>query len=124
MVGVNGLLPQFTIAVESKFVPLIVKVKSAPPGTAMDGERLLMAGGGRTVNAEPALGAPLTVTITTPTPVASDGTFATMEVSLQLEMEAGVVEPGKVTALAPCDAPKFVPVMVTEEPTAPEDMLS
>lgn len=113
-----------TTAVESKFVPLIVKVKSAPPGNAMDGERLVMAGGGRTVNAAPALGAPLTVTMTTPVPEASDGTSATMEVSLQLVMEAGVVVPGKVTVLVPCDAPKLVPVMVTEDFTAPEDVLS
>jgi hypothetical protein len=77
-----------------------------------------MAGGGRTVNAEPALGAPLTVTTTTPAPEASDGTFATMEVSLQLVMEAGVIVPGKLTALVPCDEPKLVPVMVTDALTA------
>jgi hypothetical protein len=78
----------------------------------------LIVGVRRTVNGEPALGTPFTVTTTLPAPVVPVGTVATMEVSLQLVIEAAVVVPGKVTVLVPCDEPKLVPVMVTEAPTA------
>jgi hypothetical protein len=71
------------------------------------------------VNATPALTTPLTVTTTLPDPVAPDGTVATMDVLLQLVIEAVVVVPGKVTVLVPCDEPKFIPVIVTVAPTAP-----
>jgi len=47
---VSAVLPQCTTALESKFEPFTVNVKAAPPGIAIDGERLVMAGGGGTVN--------------------------------------------------------------------------
>jgi len=72
-------------------------------------ERLVIVGVGRTVNEVPALGISLTVTTTLPVPVASDGTIAAICVLLQLVIEAAVVDPGKVTVLAPCEVPKFVP---------------
>ena len=42
-----------------------------------------------------------------------------MEVLLQLVIEVAVT-PLKVTVLEPCEEPKLVPVIVTEEPTAPK----
>ena len=50
--------------------------------------------------------------------VAPLGTGTTMLVALQLVGVAAV--PLNVTVLVPCDAPKFVPVIVTEVPTGPE----
>lgn len=87
---------------------------SAP--TAPDvGEMLLMLGA--TVNPTPVLATPETVTTTFPV-VAADGTGATMLVSLQLVGVAAV--PLNLIVLVPCVAPKFVPVMVTEAPGAPD----
>ncbi len=58
-------------------------------------------------------------TVTTTFPVAAPvGTVATMLVALQLVTVAGV--PLNVTVLVDCVAPKFVPVMVMEAPTAPD----
>jgi hypothetical protein len=102
--------------VEPKFVPAIVTVAPTAPVLV---ERPLIVGVGRTVNGDPALTTPLTVTTTLPDPVAPDGTVATMDVLLQLVIEAVVVVPGKVTVLVPCDEPKFIPVIVTVAPTAP-----
>ncbi len=70
-----------------------------------------------TVNATPVLGAPATVTTTFPD-VAPFGTAATMLVPLH-ELGTAAV-PLNVTVLAPCVAPKFVPVIVTAVPTIPE----
>ena len=50
--------------------------------------------------------------------VALVGTWTVIEVALQLEAVAAVT-PLNLTVLAPWLAPKFVPVMVTEVPTAP-----
>jgi hypothetical protein len=65
----------------------------------------------------PLLATPLTVTTTFPV-VAPVGTGTAIEVALQIVGEALV--PLKVTVLVPCVVPKFVPVMVTDVPTAPE----
>ena len=46
------------------------------------------------------------------------GTVTLMLVALQLVVAAAV--PPKVTVLVPCVAPKFVPVMITAVPGAPE----
>jgi hypothetical protein len=70
------------------------------------------------VNDEPLLATPPTVTTTLPV-VAPVGTAATIDVLLQLVIDVAAV-PLNVTVLVPCVEPKFVPVMVTEEPTAPE----
>ena len=61
--------------------------------------------------------APFTVTAKVPV-VAPVGTVTTIEVAPQLEAEH--VKPFSVTVLIPCGEPKLVPVMVTEDPTAPE----
>src|SRR6266567_3928736 len=97
-----------------KFVPAIVTEVPAGPDV---GFKLLTLGGSVTVKGTPLLATPTTVTTTFPV-VAPAGTGATMLVALQLVGVA--VVPLKVTVLVPWDAPKFVPVIVTEEPTGPE----
>src|SRR5438552_1782028 len=89
-------------------------VTDVPTGPEV-GERVLTLG--KTVKVTPLLAAPLTVTTTGPV-VAPDGTGATILVPLQLFGVAAV--PLNVTVLVPCVEPKFVPVMVTDVPTAPE----
>ncbi len=61
---------------------------------------------------------PLTVTTTLPVTM-PDGTTATMEVLLQLETVAAT--PLNLTVLEPCVELKFVPLIVTDVPHAPED---
>ena len=73
-----------------------------------------------TVNVEPLpplLDWPFTVTITFPLE-APFGTDVTILLAVQLDAVADT--PLNVTALVPWDAPKFVPLIVTEVPTPPE----
>jgi hypothetical protein len=101
--------------VEPKFVP--VTVTAAP--TAPDvGDKLVRLGADTTVNETPLLAVPLTVTTTLPV-VAPVGTVATIDVALQLPMVVTAV-PLNLTVLVPWVEPKFVPVIVTDAPTAPE----
>src|SRR6266567_1686375 len=72
---------------------------------------------GRTEKWIPLLAIPPTVTTTLPV-VAPVGTGTAMLVALQPVGAAAV--PLKVTVLAPCEAPKLAPVIVTEAPTNPE----
>ena len=101
--------------VEPKFVPVMVTEVPTAPEVA---DKLVILGVARTVNDTPLLATLLTVTTTLPV-VAPVGTFATIEVALQLVIEVAVV-PLNFTVLVPWVEPKFVPVMVTEAPTAPE----
>lgn len=95
-----------------KLVPLIVTDVPATPDV---GDRLVMVGVGRTVNATPLLAAPFTVTTTLPE-VAPAGTGTTIVVPFQLLGLA--VVPLNVTV--PVE-PKFVPVIVIGVPAGPED---
>lgn len=88
------------------------------PGAAEVGDRVEILGADTTVKALPLLAMLLTVTTILPV-VAPLGTIATIDVALQLVMDVAVV-PLNFTVLVPCVAPKFVPVMVTDAPTAPE----
>jgi hypothetical protein len=102
--------------VAPKFVPVIV---TGLPTAAEVGDKLLMMGyaEGVTVNATPLLATPATVTTTLPV-VAPAGTTATIDVLLELVIEAAVplnFTLGKFNPLM-----KFVPVIVTEAPTTPE----
>ena len=101
--------------VEPKFVPVIVTDTPTAPDV---GDRLVMLGADTTVNDDPLLDTPLTVTTTLPV-VAPVGTVATIEVALQLPIVVAVV-PLNFTVLEPCVEPKFVPVIVTDAPTAPD----
>ena len=73
---------------------------------------------GVTVNGDPLLAAPDTVTTTLPV-VAPPGTVTAMLVGLQL-VAVPAETPLNLTVLDPCVVPKFVPVMVIDVPTVPE----
>lgn len=108
--NVTVLVPR----VAPKFDPVIVI--EVPTGPEL-GERPVILGGTRTVKGAALLGKPPTVTTILPV-VAPAGTGTTMLVAPQLVGVAAV--PLKVTVLVPCDAPKFVPAIVTEVPTTPD----
>jgi hypothetical protein len=117
LVGVAAVPLNVTVLVpwlEPKFVPAIVTDVPTAPEL---GDRLLMLGTASTVKLTPLLGTPFTVTTTFPV-VAPAGTGVTIEVALQLVGVATV--PLDVTVLVPWVEPKFVPVIVTDVPTAPE----
>jgi len=100
--------------VDPKFAPEIVTTDPAKPEV---GDTLVIDGTGKTVKLTPLLATPEMETNTFPV-VAPPGTATAMLVALQL---VGVdVVPLKVTVLVPCDAPKFVPEIVTGVPGAPE----
>jgi hypothetical protein len=96
-----------------KFAPVIV---TDAPTVPAGGDTLIMLG--TTVNEEPLLTTPPTVTTTFPV-VAPVGTVATIEVEPQFVTVVAVV-PLNVTVLVPCVEPKFVPVIVTDAPTPPD----
>ena len=100
--------------VDPKFVPVIVTDAPTAPDV---GDKLVMLGANTTVNEDPLLAMLLTVTTTLPV-VAPVGTVAMIEVALQLPIVVAVV-PLNFTVLVPCVEPKFVPVIVTDAPTAP-----
>src|SRR6266446_2567325 len=118
LAGVAATPLNFTVPVPCtapKSAPLIV---TDVPTTPDVGFSLVMLGGGEvTAKFIPLLATPPTVTTTSPVD-APLGTGATMLVALQLVAVA--VVPLKVSALAPCVVPKFVPAMVTDVPTAPD----
>src|SRR5215472_10890574 len=62
--------------------------------------------------------------MTFPVPVAPFGTVIVMLVGLQPVGVGVAVTPFTVTVLEPCVEPKLVPVMVREDPTAPEFALN
>src|SRR6266480_4022116 len=115
LVGVVGVPLKATVLepwLVPKFVPSMV---TAAPTAPVVGDRLVIPG--RTVKAAPLLATPFTFTTTFPV-VAPEGTGTLMLVALQL---VGVVAvPLNVTVLEPCVDPKFVPVIVTGVPTAPD----
>jgi hypothetical protein len=116
LVTVAALLLNSTVpdpCVEPKFVPVIV---TAAPTAPVVIDRLVMLGAETTVKLLPLLATLETVTTTLPV-VAPEGTVTAMLVALQLVAVA--VVPLNLTVLVPCEVPKFVPVIVTEAPTAP-----
>jgi len=92
---------------------IVTAVPTAPEVT----DKLVILGVATTVKLTPLLFTPLALTTTLPV-VAPVGTVATIEVALQLEIVVAVVVLN-LTVLVPWVAPKFVPVIVTEAPTAP-----
>src|SRR6267142_5226719 len=117
LVGVAVVPLNLTVlapCVAPKFVPVIVTDVATGP---LVGERLVSVGATVTVKVTPLLARPPTVTTTLPV-VAPAGTGATMLVAFQLVGVA--VVPLKVTVLALCVAPKFVPVIVTDVATGPD----
>ena len=98
-----------------KFVPVIVNDDPKPPPAV--GVTLVIAGAEVTVNVTPLLATPPAAVTTTLPVVAPVGTVATMLVGLQLLMVAATVP--NFTPPLPCVEPKFDPLIVTTEPTAP-----
>ena len=107
------------LVVVLKFVPLIV---TAVPGVPDVGLIEVMAGVGVviavTVKLTALLDFPATVTVTFTAPAAMLGTVALNEVAVA-DVTVAAVEPN-ITVLLPAVVLKFVPVMVTEVPGAPE----
>src|SRR5438270_4955132 len=101
--------------VAPKFVPAIVNDDPNPPPAA--GVTLVIAGADVTVNVTPLLATPPAAVTTTLPVTAPEGTVATMLVELQLETVAASVP--NLTPPLPCVEPKFDPLIVTTEPTAP-----
>jgi hypothetical protein len=101
-----------------KLEPAIVT--EAPIGP-LDGVRLVMLGAGTTVKETPLLCTPPAAVTTTFPVVAPLGTEVEMLVGVQVLMVA--VVPLNFT-VPPVEGPKFVPLIVTAEPTAPEVKLS
>jgi hypothetical protein len=99
--------------VAPKFDPVMVMDAPTAPEDAL--RLVIMAG---TTKLAPLLATPATVTTTLPV-VAPVGTGSTMLVALQEVIVVAAV-PLKVTVLVPWVAPKFVPAIVTDVPTAPE----
>jgi hypothetical protein len=108
-----NVMPPFP-CVGPKFAPLIV---TDAPTAPLVGERLVILGAGTTVKFSPLLSTPLACTTTFPV-VAPEGTFATIELALQLVVDA--VVPLNLTVLLPFVEPKFDPEMVIDAPTAPD----
>jgi hypothetical protein len=105
----------FDVSVVEKFVPAIVTEEPTEPAF---GDKVVIVGpNSGTVKINPLLLTPLANTTTLPV-VAPEGTGTTIFVLLALVRVA--VVPLNVTVLAATVVPKFVPVMVTEAPTAPE----
>src|SRR5882762_5426196 len=89
----------------------------SPPRTGVTATE--MAGGAVTVKVTPLLATLFTVTTTFALPTAADaGTDTEILVVLQFVGVAAI--PLNVTVLVPCAALKFVPVMFTGDPTAPD----
>jgi hypothetical protein len=100
--------------VEPKFVPVIV---TDAPTSPVVGDKLVMLGAATTVKLTPLLFTPLAFTTTFPV-VAPVGTIATIDVALQLVIVVAVVVLNDMEPV-PWVEPKFVPVIVTDAPTAP-----
>lgn len=97
-----------------KFAP---EIMTEVPTGPLAGLKLVIVGGKVTVNSTPLLATALTVTTTFPV-VAPLGTDTEILVSVHPASVTAV--PLNVTVLVPCDAPKFVPLIVTEIPTGPK----
>jgi hypothetical protein len=102
--------------VEPRFVPVITTDAPTAPDVS---ERDVILGVGSTVKLFPLLATPDTVTTTLPVP-APVGTFTVIVVEFQQVPHGVAVVPLNLTVLLPCVSPKFVPVITTEAPTAPE----
>ena len=114
-----GVPLNLTLLASLKNAPVMTTVVPLVPDVGV--KELIVGGSGltMTVKGPLLLGWLLTVTTTDAGPVAIAGTITGIEVSIQVPARiAGV--PLKVTVLAPCEAPKFVPCTVTVEPAEPE----
>jgi hypothetical protein len=117
-VGVSAVLPHFAVTPETKFVPLMVSVKAAPPANAVLGLRLVIVGlGGRIVKLAAADVPPAVVTVTLAKPAAAIRPAGTGAVNL-VEF-ATVVANAFVPHFAVAPETKFVPLMVSVKAAPP-----
>ena len=116
LVGVADVPLNLTVLVPCDAPKLAPEIVTAIPTGPEAGDKPVIVGAEETMKLIPLLFNPFTVTTTFPV-VAPAGTGTTMLVALQLVGVAAV--PLNVTVLLPCDAPKFVPVMVIAVPIAP-----
>ena len=117
LVGIAGVTLNVTLLdpwEAPKFVPVIVT--RVPTGPELELRLVIVGTGEVTKKNALLLATPPTVTTTFPG-IAPVGTGTMMLVAFQLVGVA--VVPLKVTVLAPCVAPKFIPVIVTGVPTGP-----
>src|SRR5580765_5442378 len=115
-VGVAGVPLNVTVLVPCEAPKLVPAIVTMVPTGPLLGDRFVSVGATVTVYGSALLARPLTVTTTLPV-VAPAGTGTTRLVA---DHDVGVARvPLNVTVLAPCEAPKFVPVIVTAVPTGP-----
>lgn len=100
--------------VPPKFEP---EITTDEPMGPLLGAKVLMVGGEITVNGIPALVAPATVTETLPV-LAPAGSTAVILFAFHEVILATI--PLNATVPVPCVAPKWEPLITTEEPTGPE----
>src|SRR5580765_2821597 len=109
-VGVASVLLNVTVLVPLVAPKLVPAIVTEVPTGPLAGERLVSVGATVTVYGSELLARPLAVTTTLPV-AAPAGTGTTMLVA---DHDVGVATvPLNVTVLAPCDAPKSVPAIVT-----------
>jgi hypothetical protein len=116
-VTVAAVAPKVTVLVPCeapKLLPVKVTVLPATPEIEL---REVRTGTTTTMNGSLLEAFPPTVTVTFAEPVARAGTVAVIEVADHAVTVAAVAP--KVTVLVPCEAPKSLPVKVTELPTTP-----
>jgi hypothetical protein len=117
-VGVSAVVPHFAVAPLTKLVPSMVRVKAAPPATAVLGLRLVIVGlGGRIVKVAAAEVPPLVVTVTLAFPAAAIRLAAIGAVSLVELKRVGVSAVVPHFAVAPLT--KLVPSMVRVKAAPP-----
>jgi hypothetical protein len=115
---VSTVVPHFAVAPDTKFVPLIVKVKAAPPAVAEAGLKLVIAGGGGLmVNVAPAEVPPPVVTVTLAVPAVAIRLAGTEAVSFAALTK--VVVSAVVPHFAAAPAAKFVPLIVKVKAAPP-----
>jgi len=100
--------------VAPKFAPAMA---TSAPTAPLVGERVVMLGAGTTVKVDPLLATPPAAVTTTLPVVAPLGTVAVMLLAPQMVTVA--LTPLKVTPPLPWVAPKFVPAITMDDPTAP-----
>lgn len=117
---IGGMPPNVTVpGVLPRFIPVMV---TGVPGAPKGGDRFVMHGpaaGQLTVKFNAGLSLPPAETTTGSEPTGTDGTVTTIDEGDQLLTTACTPVEPNFTTPDPCDAPKFVPLIVTAEPGGP-----
>ena len=115
----SAVVPHCTVAPETKFVPLIVRVKAAPPAVTELGLKLAIVGGGGglMVNVDPAEVPPGVATVTLAVPAVAIRLAGTAAVSCLALTNVVVRAVVPQAAFAP--ETKFVPLIVRVKAAPP-----